>query len=292
MELLRVFNNNLVLALDEAGREVILTGRGLGFQARPGQEIDPARIVRVFVPSDGRDPDHLAQLLSGIPPEHILLVGLALADVGLDKLSRNPALVIALADHVSFALRRISMGMDLEYPLLAEVQNLYAEEYAEATALLGAINSRSKIQLPAAEAVGLALHLVNAGFATGDLSYTYTMTGVIQQMVAVIERTYGLDLDSGSVSVGRFITHLRYLFVRIQQHKQLDQKHSTIGIAIREAYPSEVECAQRLAALLELRLGSNLTEDEVSYLALHIARVAADQIDPEGAPESTPRVSG
>ena len=277
MELLRVFNNNLVLALDEAGCEVIRTGRGLGVQARPGQVIDPARIVRVFVPADGRDPDHLAHLLSGIPPEHILLVGLSLTDAGLDRLSRNPALIIALADHVSFALRRISVGMELEYPLLAEVQNLYAEEYAGAKALLAAINSRSKIQLPGTEAVGLALHLVNAGFATGDLSYTYTMTGVIQQMVAVIQQTFGLDLDPGSVSVGRFITHLRYLFVRIHQHKQLDQKHSTIGVAIREAYPNEVECALRLAALLELRLGSMLTEDEISYLALHVARVAADQ---------------
>ena len=38
MEILRVFNNNLVLALDEHGRDVILTGRGLGFQARPGQQ--------------------------------------------------------------------------------------------------------------------------------------------------------------------------------------------------------------------------------------------------------------
>ena len=169
MELVRVFNNNVVLALDDAGREVILTGRGLGFQARPGQSVDPDQIIRVFVPADGRDPDHLAQLLAGIPPEHIALVGSALAEVGLDNLTRNPALVIALADHVSFALRRIAVGMDLEYPLLAEVQNLYAEEYTRAAALLAAINARSKTQLPGAEAVGLALHLVNAGFATGDL---------------------------------------------------------------------------------------------------------------------------
>ena len=278
MELVRVFNNNVVLALDDAGREVILTGRGLGFQARPGQPVDPDQIVRIFVPADGRDPDHLAQLLAGIPPEHIALVGSALAEVGLDNLTRNPALIIALADHVSFALRRIAVGMDLEYPLLAEVQNLYAEEYSRAAALLVAINARSETQLPKAEAVGLALHLVNAGFATGDLSYTYTMTGAIQQMVSVIEQTFGLDLDPGSVSVGRFITHLRYLFVRIHQHKQLDQKHSPIGVAIRAAYPHEVECAQRLAALLELRLGSTLTDDEVSYLALHVGRVAADQV--------------
>ena len=277
MELVRVFNNNVVLAKDDAGRDVILTGRGLGFQARPGQTVDPAQIVRTFVPADGHDPDHLAHLIAGIPPEHIALVGLALADVGLDRLTQNPALVIALADHVSFALRRIAVGMEMEYPLLAEVKNLYAEEYTSAAALLIAINARSETQLPSAEAVGLALHLVNAGFATGDLSYTYTMTGAIQQMVAVIEQTFSLDLGAGSVSVGRFITHLRYLFVRINQHRQLDEKHSPIGVVIRATYPHEVECALRLASLVELRLGSPLTEDEISYLALHVARVAADQ---------------
>ena len=36
MEILRVFNNNLVLALDEKGRDVILTGRGLGFPGKTG----------------------------------------------------------------------------------------------------------------------------------------------------------------------------------------------------------------------------------------------------------------
>ncbi|MGV8966379.1 MAG: PRD domain-containing protein [Cellulomonas sp.] len=277
MELMRVFNNNVVLARDEAGREVILTGRGLGFQARPGQSVDQTKVVRVFLPADGRDPDDLAHLVAGVPPEHIQLVGAALADVGLDKLAGNPALIVALADHVSFALRRVAVGMELEYPLLAEVQNLYPEEHASAAALLVAINARSETTLPSAEAVGLALHLVNAGFATGDLSYTYTMTGVIQQMVSVIEQTFNLTLDPGSVSVGRFITHLRYLFVRIHQHKQLDEERSIIGVAIRAAYSHEVECALRLAALLELRLGSALTDEEVSYLALHVARVAADQ---------------
>lgn len=279
MEIARVFNNNLVLALDEAGHEVILTGRGLGFQARPGQAVDMAKVVRTFVPSDGRDPDHLAQLLAGIPPEHIQLVATALGDVRLNRLATNPALLIALADHISFALKRVAVGMDLEYPLLAEVTNLYAEEYAQARSLIEAINARSEVALPEIEAVGVALHLVNAGFATGDLSYTYKMTGIIQQMVAVIRQSFNLDLDASSVSVGRFVTHVRYLFVRIHNHKQLSQEHSAIGVAIRAAYPEAIECALRLARLIEIRLGSPLTEDELSYLALHVARVAAEQAD-------------
>ena len=64
MELLRVFNNNVVLARRHDGVEVILTGRGLGFQTKPGQTVDESKIVKIFVPSDGRDPDHIGQLLA------------------------------------------------------------------------------------------------------------------------------------------------------------------------------------------------------------------------------------
>lgn len=277
MELLRVFNNNVVLARDDAGRDVILTGRGLGFQARPGQNVDPAMVERTFLPADGRDPGHLEQLLASIPAGHIRLVGEAVADVGLgDAVFANPALVVAIADHVSFAIRRLEQGISVGYPLLAEVKNLYADEYGKGVALLTAINARLGQRLPDDEAVPLALHLVNAGLSTGDLSHTYSMTTILDQLIEVIEQTFDLRLDLGSVSVGRFITHLRYLFVRIHQHRQLNHQPSAIDAAIRESHPHASECAARLAAILELRLSAQLTGDEVSYLALHVARVATD----------------
>lgn len=116
------------------------------------------------------------------------------------------------------------------------------------------------------------LHLVNASFTSGDLSYTYQMTGLIEQMIAVVEQASHKDqLDQ--ISIARFITHLRYLFVRIAQHKQLAEKPGAVSTAIMEAYPESVEVAYRLAELVELRLGESLTEDEVSYLVLHVARL-------------------
>ncbi|WP_263121189.1 PRD domain-containing protein [Cellulomonas fimi] len=277
MEVLRVFNNNLILARDENGTEVILTGRGLGFQARPGSPVVRERVVRVFRPDDGRDPDHLAGLLADIPPEHLQLVGEALTAVGLERIAAKPALVVAMADHVGFALDRAAAGDTVEYPLLAEVTNLYAEEHRQAVALLGAINQRVRVPLPETEAVGLALHLVNAGFASGDLSQTYTMTGLIHQFLDVVAAAHDVEVAPGSVSVGRFVTHLRYLFVRIHQGRQLDdRRHSEIGDAIRRAYPEAAATADQLARLVQLRLRATLSADEVAYLALHVARVAQD----------------
>lgn len=126
MEVLRVFNNNVVLASDGT-REVIVTGRGLGFKARPGQQVDDAKVVRIFVPSDGRDPDHMAELLAGIPPEIIRLVADAMTRVGLEAQAESqPTLVMALADHITGAVRRLKDGTAIEYPLQVEVQSLYA----------------------------------------------------------------------------------------------------------------------------------------------------------------------
>ena len=36
--------------------------------------MDDAKIVRRFIPVDGKDPDHMAQQVAGIPPEIIRLV--------------------------------------------------------------------------------------------------------------------------------------------------------------------------------------------------------------------------
>ncbi|TQL03135.1 PRD domain-containing protein [Cellulomonas sp. SLBN-39] len=279
MNILRVFNNNVVLARADDGTEVILTGRGLGFQTRPGDPVDPAKVVRTFRPVDDHDPDRMAAQLAGLPPETVQVVGQALADAGLDRLAANAAVVVAMADHVAAALARAAAGQHLEYPLLAEVQHLYAQEYAQGQDLVASINAQVDVPLPASEAVGLTLHLVNAGFSAGDLSYSYTMTGLIQQFLDVIAQQFDRPLDAGSVNVGRFVTHLRYLFVRIHQRRQLaDQRHSAVGAAIRESYPDAARCADLLGSLVELRLGATLTEDELSYLALHVARVTTDPV--------------
>ncbi|MGW2786838.1 PRD domain-containing protein [Streptomyces populi] len=285
MKAVRVLNNNVVLARDESDRPVILTGRGIGFSSQQGKPVDTTLVERVFVPADdrgtapgsGSDADCLADALALISEEVLQAVVTALGDVGIEgRESTRPTLAIAIADHIAGALERAAQGIVIEYPLRPEVQTLYAAEYAQAQLLLAAINKYVTPQLEASEATALALHLVNAGFVSGDLSFTYTMTGVIQQMLAVVRERYGVDVSHESMNVARFITHVRYLFVRIQQHQQLTGQESTIGKGIREHYPEATHTAQQLATIVELRLGRNLSEDEVSYLALHVARMTME----------------
>lgn len=278
MRIAHVFNNNVVLVTDADGRESILTGRGLGFQAKPGQQVDDQRVVRRFVPAEGQDAGRLGELLADIPPEHIALadgaLGIARAQLG-EGLA--PGVLVSFADHLSFAVKRARLGIVVEYPLRAEVAHLYPRELAIAEAMVAHVNDRLEdVQLPAAEAVAITLHLVNAGFSTGDLSATYQMTGVFNQIFEVIHQAYGRDFDTSSVSAARFVTHLRYFFIRAHTGKQFTDDTAALATVFQTGHPHAYQTALKLKALLELRLGMPINESETVYLTMHVSRLAAE----------------
>lgn len=273
MKVLRVFNNNVVMASDDLGREVVLTGRGLGFGAKPGQGVDPAAVVRTFVPDDGSNAAELAQLVAQIPPEHVALASdaLALARAELDP-GLSASVVVPLADHLSFAIKRVRQDIAVEYPLRVEVAHLYPRELATAERIVELVNRQLAAPLPVEEAVPVALHLVNAGFASGDLSRTYQMTTVLAQIFDVIDSAYDRRLDRSGVNAARFVSHLRYFFVRMDAGAQFGDS-TTLLDAVRSAYPRAHACAIKVQAVLELRLGQPINADEVAYLTLHVARL-------------------
>ncbi len=276
MKILRVFNHNVVLAVGDDGQETVLPGRGLGFQARAGQRVREDRVARRFVPAEGRDPDNFGQLLAAIAPEHIELACGALAGLGQVSARFGSSTMVALADHLSFAIKRARHGIAMDYPLRAEISHLYPEETAWAERLVDYVNARIDPPLPSDEVAPIALHLVNAAFNTGDLSTTYRMTGVFGQIFDIIDGAYGHPLDRNSVSAARFITHLRYFFIRTQSDTQLNDTAPAMTEAIRSGYPEAFRCAMRVHDLLELRLGQQITENETVYLAIHIARLASE----------------
>lgn len=278
MIVLKVFNNNVVLARDGGGREVVLTGRGLGFQARPGGLVDEAKVAQVFVPDAQHDVAQLTSFLSEIPPEHLAVAAEILqeAQVALGT-SFAQGMIIPLADHISFAIKRVRQGLVMEYPLRAEVAHLYPNELRVARGSVALVRARTGVPLPDDEAIPVALHFVNAMFASDDLSRTFQMTEVFRQVFAVLESAYERGFDTESINAARFITHLRYFFVRVDAGRQLVEHQTSFASTIRVSFPEAYQCAERVKALLELRLGKPITTDEVTYLTLHVARLAAEE---------------
>lgn len=284
MKVLRVLNNNVVLAIKD-GAEVVLTGWGVGFQKKPGQEVDQSKVTQVFVPENNRDADHMASLLAEVPLEYLDLSTELITSVSTElDAPVGSATVVALADHIQMAVKRNELDPQLSAqlnPLSAEVHHLYPVETRLASEILDRTNDwlaqKGISPLPPAEVIAISLHLVNAGFRTEDLAETYVMTGVFEQLFEVIESSFGITVDKQSVNAARFITHMRYFFVRASRDSQLNDGMSVLRSSLEVSHPDSMVCAERLAQILSLRLGTELSPDEQTYLALHVARLAEDK---------------
>jgi beta-glucoside operon transcriptional antiterminator len=273
----KIYNNSVVLVVDDNGAEAVMLGPGLGFSLSPGMDIDPSKVERTFVPGGATTADRLAAFLEEIPLVDIEvtqeILRSARADLGPHITDH---VLVPLADHISFALHRAREGVaEIDYPLRWEVQQLYPAEVEFSTKALDLIATRTGVRLPAIEAVPLALHFVNAHLGAPDLSTALRMTNVLTDALSLIRDKMDLEIDENSTAVARLVTHLRYLFLRDQTGNQRPDEGFILSEAVRNALPKEHECALAIAELLEEKFGQPINSDEVLYLTLHIGRLTA-----------------
>ncbi|WP_127573597.1 PRD domain-containing protein [Georgenia faecalis] len=273
LTVVRVINNNFILGADPGGSESVLMGRGLGFGARAGDAVDPSRVSRAFTSGTGT-PDRLAALIAQLPVEDVELateiVDAAAAEFGRDVADR---MLVPFTDHLSFALRRAREQMAITYPLQWEVESLYTREVAFARRALALVTERTGVALPPVEAIPVALHLVNAQFGHDDVGRTMELTTLIRDVMSALDVRHGVGIDVDAPEASRFVTHLRYLLVRQREGAVLEDGLSEMARNLQDGYPAEFASALAVRDILEGHFGSELNQDELVYLTLHIIRL-------------------
>ena len=71
MKIIKVINNNTVCVLDGNGKEQIVSGKGIGFGKKYGDEVDSAQIQKVYTITDSALRKKMIDLLGEIPYEYI-----------------------------------------------------------------------------------------------------------------------------------------------------------------------------------------------------------------------------
>ncbi len=103
MLITKAINNNVVLAEDENGRELVLFGKGLGFRGAPSYIEDESAIQRSFRDVSPELYDALASL-----GDDVIIIASGIVDIARQELNckLNPNLVFTIADHLQFAIER------------------------------------------------------------------------------------------------------------------------------------------------------------------------------------------
>lgn len=269
----KVINNNVVTAVDDNHQEVVIMGKGIGFQMKAGQAVEESKIEKRFIPESKSEVGRFGEVVQSIPLEH-LKVCMSIIDYANQVLQGrlSNSIYISLTDHINFALERHKSGMVFENPLLQEVRSFYPSEYLIGEYAIALVERELGIALPVDEAASIALHFVNAEYKTA-MSDTMNIATLIREILNIVETELDTKLDELGIHYSRFITHLKFLAHRVFGGQMMNRQDDAFVEMVICLYEKEYAVSEKIAAFIKERYHHEISREEKVYLTIHIRRI-------------------
>lgn len=273
MQIDRVYNNNVVQVLDDQGRELIVMGKGLGFQKKAGDSLDQTKIEKTFALQDPNQGQDLYRVYKEMDETETNLV-MTIIHRGQDLLATSfeTSLYIALADHIHYTIERTRQGIQLKNPLSWEVRKFYPQEFQLGLEAVALIEQTLSLTLGNDEAASIALHFVNAQKDGGLVGKNRQLTTMVVDMLEIVRLHFGGLADEDSVTYHRFVTHLQYFAQRVLSGLVQGQNDAFLYEQVQSNYPQAFQCTQKIKAYVKTYHDFDMSEDEQVYLTIHIQR--------------------
>lgn len=273
MKIEKVINNNVVTAIDEAGQEVVLMGKGIGFQVKTGAQIAKDVVEKKFVLSNQDEIGKFQEVVSSIPLEH-LDVCIEIINYAIDVLGKriSSSIYISLTDHINFSLERYRTGIIFDNPLAAEVKSFYPKEYLIGEHAVAVIERKLGIRLPSDEASSVAMHFVNAEY-NAAMSDTMHITKLIREIIEQVEAEFGEKIDELDINTVRFVSHLKFFaFCVFRGNREVvqDAQYNNMVISL---YPEAYSLVENIAIFMKNRYNYIMSVDEKVNMSIHIQRI-------------------
>lgn len=269
MNIVKIINNNVVSAKDDKGNEVIVTGKGVGFQKKPKDMIPEEKIEKIFRLDDS-NARRFEELLADIPYEHVQLVVNIVAKANSiveHKLSKG--IYISLLDHIHYAILRINDGIEIENSLLWEIKRFYSTEYGIGLAALDMIKEEIGVDFPEDEAGFIAMHILNAELGS-HMRKTTMIPDMLKNIYNIVGYTAKHKIDDQSIYYDRFVTHIKFLMERIAKNEAYEGTDDTLYDMVTIKYPESFRCALRIQTYLKSKIDYDVPDEELAYLTIHI----------------------
>ncbi|MFN2744850.1 MULTISPECIES: BglG family transcription antiterminator LicT [Bacillus] len=273
MKIAKVINNNVISVWNEQGQELVVMGRGIAFQKKPGEPVDETRIEKIFRLDNKDVSERFKTLLDEIPIEFMEISEeiISYAKMKLGK-KLNDSIYVSLTDHIHFAVERQQKGLEIKNALLWETKRLYKDEFAIGREALQIIEDKTGIALPEDEAAFIALHIVNAEL-NEEMPNIVNITKVMQEILSIVKYHFHIDFDEESLHYYRFITHLKFFAQRLFSGTYMKSKDDFLFDTVKNKYRDAYVCTEKIRQYIQKEYGHELTSEELLYLTIHIERV-------------------
>lgn len=277
MRIVKVLNNNVIIALNEDAEEIILMGNGLGFQMKTESTVRTEKIEKVFKLENKVEQEQVEKIISEIP-EDIIQVSyevISYAKKKLDKELKDSAFV-AVADHLHSAIHRDRKGVQVKNFLLWDIKRFFPDELSIGQKAIDMVNEKFNTNLLEDEAGFIALHITNASLDSG-YEDAVSLTQLIEEILTVIKYTLRVDFTENDIYFQRFITHLKFFSQRVLMNQteidEANQVENDLFSLVTKQYPEAFEVTKKVSDFLKSRRNYTISKDEQVYFTIHLARI-------------------
>lgn len=266
-KVVKVFNNNIILVLEDSFKKVIF-GKGIGFGKHPGEIIaHSSHIEKVFTLQDPSNQGKFSELVSKVD-EEVLAACEEMISMIQKELNEplHESIHISLTDHISFTVKRLKENSEIVNPFLIETEVLFKKEYDLASKAVNILENRIGMKIPAGEIGFIALHIHSAR-NKGNLSNTIKYTYLANIIAEFIENTFNMKLDRDSLDYARFVVHLRFAMERLLNNTPIKNELLT---TIKRKYKNSYNISKQIAKIMENNLNIKVVPDEIGYIAIHL----------------------
>ena len=269
MKILKVINNNVVSAYNDNGKEIVVVGKGIGFQKKNGDSVNQELTEKVFLLNDGSTSE-FEEIIRDMPYEYIRVAGKIISNAKkcLNK-ELNKNIYITLTDHLNYAITRAKQNIIVENALLWEIKRFYHQEYRLGMDAVDIIRKELGVELSEDEAGFFALHIVNAQM-DADMRQTAKVPNIIKDVLNIVSYTLNVEMNQNDLYYERFITHLKFFLERIFRNDTYESNYYEFNNMVKKNFPESYRCALRIQSYMQAALQYKVCEEELTYLAMHI----------------------
>ncbi|MFO7152892.1 MAG: BglG family transcription antiterminator [Bacillota bacterium] len=174
---------------------------------------------------------------------------------------------VGLIVHLALAVKRLKNGESIEMGEENLRQLKKTEEYNLARKLVEYLEEELGLIIPEDEIGYVTVHLMGAKYRASAGGYSCEeVEGIAQDMIQKAEEVFGIDFSKDKVLEEGLKTHLTPALYRLKTG--LDIRNPIIK-DIKSRYPSLFEKTDKICDVLREKLGVEVPEDEVGYVAMH-----------------------
>ncbi len=272
----KVLNHNTVIGIHtEDSQEYLMIGKGIGFGKKVAERIEAGHEVTLYSLQKSTDRGNAGELAKSISPECLEIAGQILdaAEQEFGKIDRN--ILFPMADHIEYAMKRIQANEQISNPLTEDIRALFHMEYKVASNIIPILMERKGIRIEDDEVGYIALH-IHSAIEDEKVSQAMQVAQAVRECITQIEQEIGRPIDVMSLAYNRLMNHIRYMAARAMKGEKLKvNMNDYMGIK----FPNAFRIAKKVCKRVERSLKCKLNEVEIGYLAMHIERVADEELD-------------